>query len=323
MFQAQSYLEPATAVPKGIDARFLWDLMQASSGSLPGLNTRLADVEQGWWLEHPDLPNGISHLICGQNRVPSQYHGTQTLGVIAAVANNNQYCIGIAPEISYVGVASYYDFPQSEALYEAFLVLGDGDVLLIEAQTNDELMWPIEASPANKQAIMDAIEVGVVVVECAGNGGSDLEAIGLGADSGAILVSASDEHGELLRNPFDGTVPASNYGDRISCHAWGRGVTTLSGPAPLYYTPNYSGTSAAGAIVAGAAVALQSAHKAIMGVPLKPHQMRDVLFTTGTESADNTYKYKMGTMPNLRKAAEALGLASTPPVTPTNLRIVP
>ena len=97
----------------------------------------------------------------------------------------------------------------------------------------------------------------------------------------------------------------SNFGSRIDCHAWGENVATTGFTAsnPNTFVTNFAGTSAAGAIVAGAAALVQSARMANHLKPLTPAQMRDVLRQTGTPQFPQSKK--IGTMPNLKKAIPA------------------
>jgi hypothetical protein len=112
---------------------------------------------------------------------------------------------------------------------------------------------------------------------------------------------------------------ASNYGLRVNCFAWEDSVYTLEIDSttgantnvagnPLT-TVNFSGTSAASAIIAGAAIVLQGIceQPAPQGIGgrLNPPVMRALLsdFSTGTLSANSTPANpnadKIGVMPNL------------------------
>lgn len=322
---SQGYLEPA---PEGIDARFVWDLMVSTTGAWPGKGVRLVDVEQGWTLTHEDLPAGIERLGPGVVLDGSRGHGTAVLGIIGAVGNNGVGCIGIAPGIEgQMGVASYAKSTRFQAISVAIAALGPGDVLLIEAQIPNweaivngqvqKVPLPVEADPDLRKLIQFATSLDIVVVEAAGNGGTDLGAVRTQSgedmfdeDSGAILVSAARrQHPHVLVTHEGGG--GSNYGTRISCYAWGEKVTTCwsdeNGHAGSY-TNSFSNTSAAAAIVAGAAVALQSLHKTVTGVHLTPAEMRQCLNQNGTAPDPNEVR-PMGTMPDLNKAATALSLA--------------
>jgi serine protease len=171
----QLHLDPA---PVGIDAEWAWT---QSGGAGSGVG--LVDLEQGWILAHEDLP-AIATLpgVPQDVKTASERHGTAVLGIAVGV-DNARGIIGVAPTPAWVGVASHYRAAdQSEghvtdaiAAVLASGAISDGDVLLIEYQ--DSLNRPIEMVPSVRTAIQLATSLGVVVVECAGNGGLDLDAV--------------------------------------------------------------------------------------------------------------------------------------------------
>jgi len=154
-----------------------------------------------------------------------------------------------------------------------------GDVMLLELQVeqevpdSDPILLPVEFEPANYEVVRLATALGIVVVEAVGNnqgiGGQDLathiDSLGNHIfdkdneieykDSGAILVAAANP----LINPAL-RMPESNYGNRVNCFAWGDFVKTLDVDASGNdaYTDSFGSTSAASAIVAGAAILVQA-----------------------------------------------------------------
>jgi subtilisin family serine protease len=109
--------------------------------------------------------------------------------------------------------------------------------------------------------------------------------------------------------------PGSNYGSRIDCYAWGQNVVSTSGSALLTTgTPPqnsyaiFGGTSAASAIVAGAALCIQGVAKRWQKLIL-PKEMRHYFLdpTLGTPQADlrvlpgNLPGGNIGVMPDLKK----------------------
>jgi len=243
--------------------------------------------------------------------------------------------------------------------------MSEGDVLLIEYQTPDNN--PVEADAAALAGIEMATALGFVVIEPAGNFGRDLDTVAslnksssTFRDSRAIIVGAGESqldatgsgHDRWATEPADfalpgplpsyipndplchyGEVPpmlpASNYGGRVDCYAWGEHVVASGygwrgGSTDITsYTNRFSGTSAAAAIVAGAAVVLQGMHKAVTGKPLSPTDMRAALCTNGTPQGSGRPGH-IGVMPDLRKAAMALSLmsSSSAPREPSNLRVI-
>lgn len=129
-------------------------------------------------------------------------------------------------------------------------------------------------------------------------------------DSGAIMVGAAES---VFRS--DPVIwkhrPYSNYGSRIDCFAAGRDVATTgwwkqaridtAPPTPnAQYCADFNGTSAASAIIAGAAVSVQGIHRANRGDSLSPEQLRVVLsdVALGTATSDSAAA-SIGVMPNL------------------------
>lgn len=213
-----------------------------------------------------------------------------------------------------------------------------GDVLLLEAQLEDPanaaMRWPLDADPGIAAQVGLATAAGITVVEAGGNGdgagnyldtGAEPPALG---DSGAILVSAAHiVAGEIVPMSY------APRGPRVNCFAWGFGLNTcwadgggtntLYTPAPS--TPAFDGSSAAAAVVAGAAIVLQGMarhHRStpVPGeiplvtaeTPLTPNQMRLALsherWNTPPANASGTgLPHPIGRMPDLARLIVALG----------------
>ena len=295
--------------PEGIDARYAWGFPGGD-----GTGQALVDIEQGWIRDHEDLKgHGIS-VIYGDDT--SSGHGARVLGVIAA-EDNGLGCIGIVPKLASIKCANQFNngsFSTDEPICEALNHLSAGDVLLLEAQTGwfwGYEMLPVEIEPVVFDMIRLATALGIVVVECAGNTGINLDGVvdpygkhvlngSDEFDSGAIVVGAATSTVPHVRKGRPGAPGApSNYGHRVDCYAWGENVRTLAAP-PGLYTPTFHGTSAAGAIVAGAALAVQGLASQPPGSKLLPWQLRHILKTNGTASADPAQDL-IGVMPDLRK----------------------
>ena len=295
----QGYLEPAI----GIDARYAHSLGPPGQGA----GVMFIDMEQGWEhdphtkkISHNDLPLDIP-LLSGVNET-NFFHGTAVLGVVAARGISTS-CRGVAPLASVncvsmfrAAAGSIFRFPNiAEAIKSAtssFLDAGNLGVLLIEAQLNDQgVFLPVEVESDKFDAIEEATELGIVVVEAAGNGGRNLDDIII-KDSGAILVG-----GGTSSSPFK-RVGGSNWSEknnRVHCFAWGENVLTLSNFGSNGVM-TFDGTSSAASIIAGAAIIVQSVAQHRFGVRLKPEQVRTLL-QFGTAS----HKNEVGVMPNLRQ----------------------
>jgi len=165
---------------------------------------------------------------------------------------------------------------------------------------------PVEYEEAIYVCVWLMTALGRVVVEAAGNGLKNLQLLGVpwldrkdprfsNYDSGAIMVGGCGN----CQDPLAHTI-ASNWGSRIDCYAWGSDVTTCgygtAGGTNLndYYTDSFDASSAASAIVAGAALIVQGVKK-LAGAPLTSLQMRTELKKLGFLQAN------MGHMPDLKK----------------------
>jgi Subtilase family len=306
--QRQGHLSPAT---RAIDALYAW---QVPGGD--GRNVRVADIEQGWTRNHQDLPASIP--LSGDNHDYFD-HGTSVLGVVAA-PRNGVGGQGIAHRAQVMAVSewrtpSVHDI--ADAIMYAAYTLQAGDILLIEAQvTVNSLRWPVEVENANYHPVRLATQLGISVVEAAGNG-PDAELTSFAhrtdgrvfdpaspqrRDSRAIMVAAGTSSYPHRKTPD------SNYGQRVDCFAWGDMVYTATtagrfGTSTTDYNSNFGGTSAAAAMIAGAAASVQGmALASSTARALDPLRLRSLLndpvLGTPAQSAD-----PIGVMPNLRAIA--------------------
>jgi hypothetical protein len=336
------------AAPVGIDARWAWTQPNGS-----GTAVGFVDLEQGWILNHEDLPATVALPGVGQDVNPtSERHGTAVLGIVIGM-DNTRGIIGVAPTPAWASVASHYRALDgtSEHVADAIMAILDsgalkpGDVLLIEYQ--DPANFPAENNPIVWTAIDCATALDTVVIEAAGNGNTSLDTVpalnrdqrGTFKDSRAVIVGASHSTLDASGTGHDRWVlvsesqgPGSNFGSRVDCYAFGENVVT-AGPTPnsggtlgsgtlptTQYRNDFGGTSAAAAIVAGAAVVLQGLYRSVMGTFLSPTQMRDALSSQGTPQGKGRLGH-IGVMPDLKKAAHALSLVRSAPAPPTNVRI--
>lgn len=313
------------AAPNGIDARFAWNYAGGD-----GEGQHLIDLERGWTFNHVDLVDHSIALLHGLLNDDSRPHGTKVLGVACAV-DNAKLGVGIAPKVAAVNVVSHHGSTIPNAILAAIDRLPYGGVLLVEVQIDpvDPLgtAWrPIETLDGNFQMIRLATALGITVVEAAGNGGSDLDGfVSAGKqilnrssphflDSGAILVGAADQ--TVIRTPSGN----SNFGSRVDCYAWGDSVVaaTSTDTAPfdtLHYTTGFGGTSAASAIIAGAALVVQGIAAKSLGTPFNSRQMRNLLANkaTGTLS-EHPGTDLIGVMPELQKILSTNQIGLVPDV---------
>jgi len=195
------------------------------------------------------------------------------------------------------------------AIVAAGEVLSPGDVLLLEVQTLAGMhpvagvltpdFAPVEIVDLWFDAIRYASGIGLVVIEPAGNGTFDLDNPGwawdMGGrsldtgnaafqDSGAIMVSAcSPRVNDAITFEHD-SVASVNSGSRIDCYGWTTqvGTTDVTNAGVDTYYGAYSGTSAASAMIAGAAILVQEMATKVRGTPASPTQIRLLLSASGT-----------------------------------------
>jgi Subtilase family len=318
---SQGYL---AAAPAGIDAIFAWT-------QTDGSGVGLVDLEQGWTLDHEDLPPNIGVLGSGEAVDPWPVHGTAVLGIVAA-ADNDKGVVGIAPAVNVRVVSQWFPpfFNTPGAILTALINMQPGDVLLIEttAPPDPLLGWvPADVVPANFDLISAGTSLGIVILEPAGNNliGSNLDVFkdtnGKSVlnratpdfkDSGAIIVGAATSAAPHQRAGF------SNFGSRVDCYAWGENIATCGGDLPIdpnaspqqSYTLKFGGCSGATAIVAGAAVLLQSWRLKHQGTVYDPATLRELLSNLALNTPSKTpLNDRIGVMPNLRKiiAHETVG----------------
>jgi subtilisin family serine protease len=249
------------------------------------------------------------------------YHGTAVLGEML-MADNTIGGVGIVPAAQghVVGIQRTVGggpvINEAEAILEAALFLQPGDVMLLEMQTGDTNndLWPIEVLDAQYDAIVTATSAGIIVIEPASNGGMDLsqpvvrfgETVGHSflnpahadfRESGAIMVGAGSSAFPHTKLDF------SDYGSRVDVFSWGEHILTSSSKTEDWSYDDiyleFSGTSGAAPIVAGAALSIQGMLAANGNPKLTPAAMRTLIKIGGTPSA-NPATDLIGVQPNLR-----------------------
>ncbi len=333
----QGYLDCA---PDGVGARWVWNNTPAN-----GTGVGLVDLEQGWELNHEELASAaIPPPIYGLNYLHHN-HGLKVLGVVRA-SDNDRGIVGIAPRCGVRVVSPWtcrstpcpdhtdpceHDYNVAEAIVEAVHASHRGDVLLLEAQTGMlgsscyavEPWLPVEVEDVVRDAIILAVTNQIVVVEAAANGNVDLDAFTRGTDrildptpcndafcdSGAILVGAAKTAALTAEEKLRSRLGTSNYGNRVDCFAWGRGVqTTLQFPGSTAlneYGDLFAETSSAAAIVAGAAVLLQSWRDTIGEPRYTPARLRELFRDPTLNTASHSASDRIGVMPNLKAIIES------------------
>ncbi len=328
------HVDPA---PVGVDAAFAWQFV----GGI-GEGQSCIDVETGWDATHTRLahlaPPQCGTLLCGRYQLGGIKHGTCVLGTICGTnpiiaGTSHVGCEGIAPGVAEMRLASYVsavepppgvlrvpaDNPATdvaENIHAAvshginFLRARGGGVLLLEYQTADLL--PLEVLPAMRDLI-EAARPDVTVVQAAGNGNIDLDAVPddlgsfplhrpLGApDSGAVMVGSAHasvsggKHARFVKNRHSG----SNFGSRLDCYAWGERIGTPTAGGAGNECDVFGGTSGAAAIIAGVALVVRGIAVA-GGKQLDAAELRDLLRDANL-GIPCTAGAKIGSMPDLAR----------------------
>lgn len=350
-------------LPVGIDALYAWQvdggdgagqtfadieqcwmvvgpLSQPSSNAPPWVGT----------VTHEDLPQNVA-LAPGVGAMgpaggvingifyPTSFvdHGTGVLGIICG-ADNTIDGVGIVPNIQqgYLIPPQPPNYDVAEAIFQSLDFLQPGNVLLIEQAlpfrigagpvTSGGADLPVELDPKILAAIQLAVQNGIVVIEPAGNYGTNLnmwydqngkypldrESPDF-VESGAIMVGAATCYSGPPQSGY-------NFGNRVDCYAWGDNVLTLRSydpsTQPQLAMPcdflsanvrqqNFGGTSAGSAIIAGAAISVQGMSQALTGSLMNPVELRILLSSDvyGTPSANGAAD-GIGVMPDLSKIAQ-------------------
>ena len=319
---------PATVNAQGgIDAVGAWDLAPYYDGS----TVRFVDIERGWALDHEDLQLQVrlqNEPLYGINSSSDAYHGTQVLGVLVGTDGNGKGIVGLAPKAEpHIAscIASGGDFNHEAPCQAVLSVLRPGDVAVIEAQVQDPAtrMWvPAEWLPSNFNLIKCLTANQIIVIEAGGNGDEngyhvDFDQTWPNADdSGAIIVSAA-----WMGDPVYGPAAIPDYaprGQRVDCFAWGQGIPTcwIQNGRRDEYDNYFDGTSAATAIVAGAAILLQDAARKRnngTGAYIQPAAMRQIMkdprFTMASPGPA-----LIGRMPDIGQLINALNSGAFPGV---------
>ncbi len=328
-----------------------------------GGGVTVADVEYEWRAQHVELA-GLALPSPPPNNLDPAYrsaeHGTAVLGILAG-SPDGKGVSGLVPDADIRPISPFTTnavnpgggYNPAAAVRTAARQLGPGDVLLIELQAVVQLpqggsvFGPIESIENVRDAVRAAVDKGIVVVEPAGNGNTNLADLGVSwlagqtapGHSGALIVGAGGSDQDATGPSARRRVVGSNYGSRVDVQGVGVGVVTsgygdgIGGADDRAYTSCFDGTSSASATVAAAVAALQSGAKAQnAGAVLRPGQVRALLTETGLPQSVQEDGV-IGPRPQVDLALARLagapppadpGLPSAQPVGPTgSVRAVP
>jgi subtilisin family serine protease len=337
---------------KRIGASQAWDTTQ-------GQNVVVAVVDSGLDLTHPDIAanlwtnpgelaanqqdddqNGYVDDVHGYDFVnasgdPSDDfgHGTHVSGIVAAVGNNGQGVIGVAPRASLMALKALDQSGDGnfDALAAAIVYAAENGADVIN--NSWACATPCPSNPVIEDAVALAHDLGAVVVFAAGNSQDDVSNYSPQNQADVIVVAASDTN--------DDRAPFSNFGD-LDVAAPGsappvappdfepdRAILSLKSadcdvslcPAGLVVGGSYlrqAGTSMAAPHVAGLAALLLAENPA-----LSPEEVRQAIRHTADASGQSGWgtSFGYGRIDAARAVLEPrpLGVLITAPTASTRL----
>jgi serine protease len=196
-------------VPYGIDmvhARDAWPFTK-------GAGIRVADIDTGIDLTHPDLPNIVASATFTSLPVQDSalLHGTHTAGTIAA-PDNSIGVVGVAPQAGLL-VAQVFD--SAGNAYDSDIIAAIQWAVNNGAKVINMSLGGTTYDGSLDQACANAVAAGVVLVAAAGNSNSSAPSYP-GAYTSVISVAAIDQ--TKTKASF------SNFGPTIAVCAPGVGV---------------------------------------------------------------------------------------------------
>lgn len=306
-----------------------------------GAGGRLVVVERSWHhetegsIQPEDLPPRPILFGSPSAAAGERDHGTADLGILDMRRGNGLLGWGLCPEAEIGLVAApapasgAEPLPLYVALAELLLRAPPGTVVLVEEQLQVRLPSDGQVvavcpwlDPLVRRLVLALLERGVSVVLPAGNGYVDLDEIGASVrppwsdifrarrdrpSTTPIIVGA-------VSPSTQGRSAYSNHGSEVGLCAWGSDVYTLSvqaAPELDYQLAtrarfDFGGTSAAAAIVAGAATVVQAMARDLRGGFLRPAELLAALRHEGT-TTDSPLD-RVGVMPDLPAIRKRLAL---------------
>ncbi|WP_427886210.1 S8 family serine peptidase [Kribbella sp. GL6] len=226
-----------------------WDLSKSTGSQI------VAVLDTGVDAGHPDL---VGHLVPGYNAVSSTRpnpvddhgHGTMTLGIIAAAANNGIGVAGVGWNVKAMPVKV---LASDGGGYDADIAEGIDWAVAHGAKVINMSLGGPDDNPVLHDAVTRAYDKGVTVVVAAGNDGD--AALQYPASYPEVIAVAATDAGGTLTD-------FSSYGDWVDVAA--PGVDILSTGSRSLTPPGYepywycTGTSCSAPIVAGLAALVKN-----------------------------------------------------------------
>lgn len=294
------------AIKKGADAKVIdaWRRM----GNMGSKNIKVAVIDNGFDLEHPDLKgkvhkpfdlwNQSSNLVSDDPRFT---HGTPCASV--ALAGSNGYgIVGAAPNAKFIPVSgTSFSLRATEQMFDYCLRVG-ADIISCSWGTTDPAF---NLNPMKEEAIARAAREGrngkgCVILYAVGN--DDLDFVSFySAHPDVIAVAAStsqDDHANYSNRGREVSICAPSNGDwpLIAARAsWDEGVSWKFGEERFWFDgktrgsryKHFGGTSAACPLVAGICALILSVNP-----DLKAGEVKDILQKTADKIGKPTDYYK-------------------------------
>lgn len=252
---------------KKINSEYVWEKCKSK-----GKEIKIGIIDTGIDKNHPDLKDNVKggynflELDDTDDILDDNGHGTHVAGVIAALANQTGI-IGVSPEASLYGVKCL----DSEGIGEDYNIINginwcvENKMDMVNMSFGDK-----ETTKAEKDALDNAAENGVVCVAAAGNSGIGKDTMDYPARySNVISVGATDKK--------DKRASFSSTGPRLDVMAPGEDI--LSTTPGSYFA--YSGTSMACPHVVGEIALLLSYNSELRNDPDRVTKIRQMV-TNGT-----------------------------------------
>jgi subtilisin family serine protease len=227
-----------------INSEYVWETCKSK-----GKEIKIGIIDTGIDKNHPDLKDNVKggynflELDDTDDILDDNGHGTHVAGVIAALANQTGI-IGVSPEASLYGVKCM----DSEGIGEDYnIVKGINWCVENKMDIINMSFGDVETSKAEKDALDNAIENGVVLVAAAGNSGVGKDTIDYPAKHDDVIAVGAT-------NKKDKRASFSSMGPKLEVMAPGEDI--LSTTPGSYFA--YSGTSMACPHVVGEIALLMS-----------------------------------------------------------------
>jgi subtilisin family serine protease len=255
-----------------------------------GRGVTVAVIDSGIDRAHPEFAGGAIEArdVAGDAATPPHAHGTSIAGIIAARGT----LMGIAPEVSLVGIRAFVDDGAAAGPYGTSWRIAAGfDAALKAGARVVNMSFAGPRDPLVEQGVGGLARRGVAMVAAAGNEGASAPPQYPAAYDGVIAVTAVDS--------AHAAFAAANIGDYIAFAA--PGVDIVS-PAPGNAYQITSGTSLAAAHVSGVAALLLARDPR-----LKPQDIDRLLSAAATDLGEPGRDATYGN--GLPDAAKALAAA--------------